>query len=123
MPLGECISALLTERRAPSSGDNDRVRPFLRALGGLPVWRRMDDPALVHRNEETFRAAILALREGHAVQIYPEGRSHSEPALAPLTAWIAMRRSSSLRRGRVRRTSSSNWDQLFDGSRRAATYF
>jgi 1-acyl-sn-glycerol-3-phosphate acyltransferase len=73
---------------------NPVYRPFLVALGGLPVWRRMDDPTLVHRNEETFRAAIAALAAGDAVQIYPEGRSHSEPSLAPLrtgAARIALR--------------------------------
>ncbi len=74
--------------------ENPVYRPFLEAVGGLPVWRRMDDPSQVHRNEETFQAAIAALAAGDAVQIYPEGRSHSEPALAPLrtgAARIALR--------------------------------
>jgi glycerol-3-phosphate O-acyltransferase/dihydroxyacetone phosphate acyltransferase len=74
--------------------ENPFYRPFLRALGGLPVWRRQDDPSQTHRNEETFSAAIDALRTGAAIQIYPEGRSHSEPALAPLrtgAARIALR--------------------------------
>ncbi|HUP01892.1 MAG TPA: 1-acyl-sn-glycerol-3-phosphate acyltransferase [Gemmatimonadota bacterium] len=67
---------------------------FLRALGGLPVHRPQDDPARMPDNEETFRAAVAALRGGDVVQIYPEGRSHSEPALAPLrtgAARIALR--------------------------------
>ena len=67
---------------------------FLRALGGLPVHRRQDDPTRMNENEETFRAAVAALRAGDVVQIYPEGRSHSEPALAPLrtgAARIALR--------------------------------
>jgi len=70
------------------------IGSLLRALGGLPVYRRQDDPSLLDRNEQTFRAAVLALRAGDAVQIYPEGRSHSEPALAPLrtgAARIALR--------------------------------
>ena len=53
-----------------------------------------DDPAQMHRNEETFRGAIDALCRGDAVQIYPEGRSHSDPSLAPLrtgAARIALR--------------------------------
>lgn len=48
----------------------------------------------MHRNEETFRAAVEALHSGDAIQIYPEGRSHSEPAMAPLrtgAARIALR--------------------------------
>ncbi len=62
---------------------------LLRALGGLPVYRRQDDPGQTHRNDETFAAAIAALRQGDAIQIYPEGKSHSEPALAPLRTGAA----------------------------------
>lgn len=74
--------------------DRPVIGAILRGLGGLPVYRRQDDPALADRNEETFRAAVSALRSGDAVQIYPEGRSHSEPSLAPLrtgAARIALR--------------------------------
>lgn len=74
--------------------ENPFFRPFLNALGALPVHRRQDDPSQMHRNEETFQSAVEALRAGEAVQIYPEGRSHSEPGLAPLrtgAARIALR--------------------------------
>jgi glycerol-3-phosphate O-acyltransferase / dihydroxyacetone phosphate acyltransferase len=62
---------------------------LLRGLGGLPVYRAVDDPAQMHRNEETFRGAIEALRRGDALQIYPEGRSHSEPSLSQLRTGAA----------------------------------
>jgi 1-acyl-sn-glycerol-3-phosphate acyltransferase len=65
------------------------VGTVLRGLGGLPVYRRQDDSALVHLNDRTFDAAVEALRAGDAVQIYPEGKSHSEPALAPLRTGAA----------------------------------
>ncbi|HUH11537.1 MAG TPA: 1-acyl-sn-glycerol-3-phosphate acyltransferase, partial [Longimicrobiales bacterium] len=65
------------------------VGPMLLALGGLPVFRRQDDPALMDRNEGTFDAAIAALHAGEAVQIFPEGISHSAPALAPLRTGAA----------------------------------
>jgi len=65
------------------------VGTVLRGLGGLPVYRKEDDPGLTHLNERTFDAAIEALRAGGAVQIYPEGRSHSEPALSPLRTGAA----------------------------------
>jgi 1-acyl-sn-glycerol-3-phosphate acyltransferase len=65
------------------------VGTMLRGLGGLPVYRRQDVPELMHLNERTFDAAIAALHEGGAVQIYPEGRSHSDPALAPLRTGAA----------------------------------
>ncbi|HET9949363.1 MAG TPA: lysophospholipid acyltransferase family protein, partial [Longimicrobiales bacterium] len=65
------------------------VGTVLKGLGGLPVYRPQDDPALVHLNERTFDAAVEALIAGGAVQIYPEGRSHSEPAMAPLRTGAA----------------------------------
>lgn len=61
----------------------------LKGLGGLPVYRKQDDPAQMHLNERTFDAAIAALQAGEAVQIYPEGQSHSEPSLAPLRTGAA----------------------------------
>ncbi|MEQ1855953.1 MAG: 1-acyl-sn-glycerol-3-phosphate acyltransferase [Longimicrobiales bacterium] len=65
------------------------VGTVLRGLGGLPVYRRQDEPQLMHLNDRTFDAAIEALHAGGAVQIYPEGQSHSEPALAPLRTGAA----------------------------------
>jgi glycerol-3-phosphate O-acyltransferase / dihydroxyacetone phosphate acyltransferase len=65
------------------------IGPPLKGLGGLPVYRKKDDPALMHRNDTTFDAAIQALKGGDAVQIFPEGTSHSEPSLAPLRTGAA----------------------------------
>ena len=66
---------------------------ILRAMGGLPVYRKEDFPDQMRRNQGTFDAAVEALRHGDAIQIYPEGLSHSEASLAPLrtgTARIAL---------------------------------
>ncbi|MEM7415454.1 MAG: 1-acyl-sn-glycerol-3-phosphate acyltransferase [Gemmatimonadota bacterium] len=65
------------------------VGTVLKGLGGLPVYRKRDDPALMHLNDRTFDAAIEALQAGGAVQIYPEGQSHSEPSLTPLRTGAA----------------------------------
>ena len=65
------------------------VGSMLRALGGLPVFRKQDDASQMHRNDETFRRAIDALVSGDAVQIFPEGLSHSEPGLVPLRTGAA----------------------------------
>ena len=65
------------------------VGTALRALGGLPVYRKQDDPKLMHLNDRTFDAAIDALHAGSAVQIYPEGQSHSEPSLTPIRTGAA----------------------------------
>jgi glycerol-3-phosphate O-acyltransferase / dihydroxyacetone phosphate acyltransferase len=64
--------------------DDPIMGTVLRALGGLPVYRREDEAGPMERNEETFAAAVAALRRGEAIQIYPEGRSHSEPRVVPL---------------------------------------
>ena len=65
------------------------VGTVLKGLGGLPVYRRQDDPALMYLNEHTFDAAIDALLSGGAVQIYPEGQSHSGPTLTRLRTGAA----------------------------------
>lgn len=62
---------------------------ILRQLGGLPVYRRQDDPGQTHRNQGTFDAVADALRAGSAVQIYPEGVSHSLPGLAEIRTGAA----------------------------------
>lgn len=56
--------------------------PVLRVLGGIPVYRRQDDPEAMHRNEDMFRDAVAVLHGGGAIQIYPEGKSHSGAHLA-----------------------------------------
>jgi glycerol-3-phosphate O-acyltransferase/dihydroxyacetone phosphate acyltransferase len=65
------------------------VGRLIRGVGGIPVYRREDDPGKMGRNQETFRAAIAALHEGAAIQIFPEGRSHSDPSLSPLRTGAA----------------------------------
>lgn len=73
--------------------DGFLLGPVLRALGGIPVHRREDDPEAMHRNEQMFRSAVDVLGGGGAIQIYPEGRSHSEAHLVEFrtgTARIAL---------------------------------
>jgi len=64
------------------------LRPFLRWARVIPVYRR-SDAADVARNAETFAASRAALAEGGAVALFPEGKSHSEPGLAPLKTGAA----------------------------------
>ncbi|HET9439882.1 MAG TPA: 1-acyl-sn-glycerol-3-phosphate acyltransferase [Longimicrobiales bacterium] len=65
------------------------IGPVLKALGGLPVYRKQDHPEQMHQNERTFEAAVAALHAGDAVQIYPEGQSHSEAHLTPFKTGAA----------------------------------
>ncbi|HEX9579763.1 MAG TPA: 1-acyl-sn-glycerol-3-phosphate acyltransferase [Gemmatimonadales bacterium] len=69
--------------------DDPKVGWLVRATGSIPVYRQQDDPALMRRNLDTFRAAYHVLASGAAVGIFPEGRSHSEPSLAELRTGAA----------------------------------
>jgi 1-acyl-sn-glycerol-3-phosphate acyltransferase len=57
---------------------------LVRASGAIPVYRRADDPGQMERNQDAFSAVWDALADGAAVGIFPEGTSHSEPAMVPL---------------------------------------
>ena len=61
----------------------------VRSVGAIPVYRPRDDPALVRRNTDMFRAAHDALLAGAAVGIFPEGMSHDAPSIAPLRTGAA----------------------------------
>ena len=65
------------------------IGALIRSLGGIPVYRRQDDQAQMGRNEQMFSAASAALAAGDAIQIFPEGRSHSDPALSSLRTGAA----------------------------------
>jgi 1-acyl-sn-glycerol-3-phosphate acyltransferase len=54
---------------------------ILKAAGALPVFRTSDSPGEQDKNEQTFAACFEALERGAAICIFPEGMSHSGPAL------------------------------------------
>ena len=67
---------------------------LLRWVGVVPLRRASDeknprDPLDPSRNEDTFLAVRNALRAEKAVLIFPEGKSHDEPAMAPLKTGAA----------------------------------
>ena len=61
----------------------------VKSVGAIPVYRPRDNPALVRRNEDMFRAAHDALLAGAAIGIFPEGLSHDAPSIAPLRTGAA----------------------------------
>ena len=76
------------------------AHPVLRWLldhaGVVPLRRASDeltrDPTAAltpARNAQAFDAILGALARGGAVLIFPEGKSHSEPSLAPLRSGVA----------------------------------
>ena len=67
---------------------------LLRFLGVLPLRRVSDERQVTgaqspSRNEGTFAAIRQALSRGGTVLIFPEGRTHDEPSLAPLKTGAA----------------------------------
>jgi 1-acyl-sn-glycerol-3-phosphate acyltransferase len=74
--------------KAPLFSDR-RIGWLVAAVGAVPVHRRADDPALMGRNEETFRLVERALGDGDVVGLFPEGISHNQPTLQPLRTGAA----------------------------------
>jgi 1-acyl-sn-glycerol-3-phosphate acyltransferase len=62
---------------------------LVKAVGSVPVYRRLDDPKAVSNNYDSFRDVSGALAEGYAVGIFPEGISHSASKLQPLKTGAA----------------------------------
>jgi 1-acyl-sn-glycerol-3-phosphate acyltransferase len=90
-PLLVCAAARRSVRflaKAPLFSD-PKTGWMVRSVGAIPVYRRQDDPALMGRNADMFRAAYDALGQGAAVGIFPEGESHSEPSLVQLRTGAA----------------------------------
>ncbi len=77
--------------------DNPAFRLFLGALGMVPLRRASDERVRrqaggapdLQRNENAFRAVLDALAQRRAVLIFPEGKSHDEPSIAPLKTGTA----------------------------------
>jgi glycerol-3-phosphate O-acyltransferase/dihydroxyacetone phosphate acyltransferase len=77
--------------------DNPVTRALLRAVGVVPLRRASDDAARgttggaldPARNASAFAAVLDVLERGGVVLLFPEGKSHSEPELAPLRTGLA----------------------------------
>jgi 1-acyl-sn-glycerol-3-phosphate acyltransferase len=74
--------------KAPLFTDR-KVGWLVRASGAIPVYRQVDDPEAMDGNVDMFRGAHAALAGGAALGIFPEGISHSDPAIAALKTGAA----------------------------------
>jgi len=72
-------------------GDSIAGTMLIKATGIIPLIRTSDGPAGSDplRNRHSFEAIIDELRRGGAVLVFPEGRSHNDPTLAPLKTGLA----------------------------------
>lgn len=62
---------------------------FLNKIGLVPVYRRRDDPTLIHRNEEIFLKLYEHLERGGSFLIFPEGTSEPDRKIHPLKTGAA----------------------------------
>ncbi len=72
-------------------GDSILGRLLLKIVGIIPLQRASDgsntsDPI---RNRNSFKAMIEEMGHGGAVLVFPEGKSHNEPEVAPLKTGLA----------------------------------
>ena len=97
MLVATSISRRVTFTGKATLFENPFLRAFLGAVGVVPLRRASDERARRQaggapdpkRNEEAFRAVIGALAARRAVLIFPEGKSHDEPSIAPLKTGTA----------------------------------
>jgi len=97
MLVATALSRRVTFTGKATLFENVFLRAFLSALGMVPLRRASDERARRQaggapdpkRNEDAFRAVIAALGQGRAVLIFPEGKSHDEPSIAPLKTGTA----------------------------------
>ncbi len=67
---------------------NPLARPWMDWAGAIPVYRQQDKVDTA-QNEQTFLRCHELLSQGGAIALFPEGKSHSEPALQPLKTGLA----------------------------------
>lgn len=64
---------------------------LMKSVGIIPLRRAADDASAGEqiRNRQSFKAMIDELRNGGAILVFPEGRSHNESTVAPLKTGLA----------------------------------
>ena len=62
---------------------------LVRLARAIPVYRRSDPGVDTTKNVETFSRCHQELAAGAVIALFPEGTSHSEPALLPLKTGVA----------------------------------
>ena len=73
-----------------------------RSTGTVSADQVTTEQAMQTRNLDAFRAILDRLEDGGAVLIFPEGKSHDEPSLAPLRTGPARIALQAMTEGRVR---------------------
>jgi glycerol-3-phosphate O-acyltransferase / dihydroxyacetone phosphate acyltransferase len=113
--VGWALPRRLTITAKATLFENPALAWFLRVAGVVPLRRASDERRRLSaaaagstseprpdRNVDAFRAILDRLEHGGAVLIFPEGKSHDDPALAPLRTGPARIALQAVREGRAR---------------------
>lgn len=100
--LGVVIPRRITITAKATLLNNAFTRAVVKAVGIVPLRRASDEQRAgtgaagaargrvdPRRNESSFEQVLDVLAEGGTVLVFPEGRSHDEPALSPLKTGMA----------------------------------
>lgn len=68
---------------------NVLLRPILRAIQAVPIYRPQDPGSDTRENRGSFDRCFELLARGEALLVFPEGVSHSKPSLRPLKTGAA----------------------------------
>ena len=68
---------------------NPVLRPLLKLIGAVPVYRRQDAGSNTARNADSFSRCYQLLAQNECLIIFPEGQSHSDPHLHDLKTGAA----------------------------------
>ncbi|MES9990762.1 MAG: 1-acyl-sn-glycerol-3-phosphate acyltransferase [Candidatus Thiodiazotropha sp.] len=69
--------------------DNPLLKPILKLIGAVPIYRRGDPGVDVSNNRDTFKRCYQLLAAGETLIIFPEGQSHDVPRLTELKTGAA----------------------------------
>ncbi|HET6680326.1 MAG TPA: lysophospholipid acyltransferase family protein [Gemmatimonadaceae bacterium] len=100
--IGVVVPRRITITAKATLLDNVFTRAVVKAVGIVPLRRASDEQRAgaeaagatgrrvdPRRNESSFEQVLDVLAEGGTVLVFPEGRSHDEPALSPLKTGMA----------------------------------
>ena len=69
--------------------NNPLLKPILRQIGAVPIYRRNDPGVDISKNRDTFEKCYGLLEKGETLIIFPEGQSHDDPQLTELKTGAA----------------------------------
>ncbi|MGK0271682.1 MAG: glycerol-3-phosphate O-acyltransferase/dihydroxyacetone phosphate acyltransferase [Cocleimonas sp.] len=68
---------------------NPFLKPILRMIGTVPIYRRETEQTDTSKNQDTFARCYELLAENQTLVIFPEGQSHSKPYIQEIKTGAA----------------------------------